>query len=224
VNHALVQKLIAKDWYFNRWPLAGYVLTGLAALVPLAIGGSGGFYLGSILLITVLISIGIHLTMITVVHERSEHTLAFIMTLPISPIEYTTAKIIANVAIFGLAWGTLLVATVAVIAGRGALPDGLIPFAIVILAQLFSGYCLILGVALVSESLGWTIGAIVASNLLVQGVMYWVSNAPGIQEDLARDVIVWRQPISGLLCGEFAAIALILGATYLLQSRKTDFV
>lgn len=224
MNRNLVLKLIAKDWYFNRWPITGYVLAGLAALVPLAIGGDGGFYFGGTLLITVLISIGIHLTMITVVHERSDHTLAFIMTLPISPIEYTTAKIVANVAIFGLAWGTLLVATVAVIAGRGALPDGLIPFAIVILAQLFSGYCLILGVALVSESLGWTIGAIVVSNLLVQGVMYWVSNAPGVQEGLVRDAIVWRQPISGLLWAEFAAIALILGATYFLQSRKTDFV
>jgi ABC-2 type transport system permease protein len=224
MNYAMVRRLIYKDWYFNRWAIAAYVTAGLLALVPIAIGGNAGFFAGSVLLITVLITIGIHLTMVTVVNERQYQTLVFVMTLPISIHEYTTAKIVANVAIFGAAWTTLLVWTVAVIAGRGNLPDGLIPFAVAILAQIFAGYCLVLCTALVSESLGWTIGAMVLTNLLTQGVMYWISNVPAVATDLKGDAIVWRPQIVGLLWAELAAILLMLALTFYLQTRKTDFL
>lgn len=224
MNPTLVKRLILKDWYFNRWALAGYVAAGLLALLPIATGGKGGFYAGSVLLITVVISLGIHVTMISVVHERTEHTLPFVMSLPISFREYTTAKILANVMIFAAAWATLVVATVAVIASRAALPDGLIPFAIVILGVLFAGYVLTLSVAIVSESLGWTVGAIVAANFLLQIVMYRASNFPGSQADLASDAIVWRVPSLTLLGAEAGVIVLLLALTFYLQSRKTDFL
>lgn len=224
MNYPMVRRLIYKDWYFNRWAIAAYVAAGLLALVPIALGGQAGFFAGSVLLITVLISIGIHLTMVSVVNERRDQTLAFVMTLPISVADYTTAKLAANLAIFGAAWTTLLVWTVAVIAGRGNLPDGLIPFAVAVLAQLFAGYCLVLGTALVSESLGWTIGAIVVTNLLVQGVMYWLSNLPAVARDLTGDAIAWRPQIVGLLWAELAAILLVLALTFYLQTRKTDFL
>lgn len=224
MNTPMVKRLIHKDWYFNRGAIASYVAVGLLSLLALGLGGEGAFYIGSILLITVVISIGIHLVMITVIHERSEQTLAFVMTLPISAKEYTTAKVLANMLIFFLAWATLVIGTVAVIAGRGTIPDGLIPFAVVILGYLFTSYCLTLSVALVTESQGWTIGAMVLGNLLLQGVMYGVSHAPGVAQDFAANAIVWRQPITGLLGIELAAILLMLGLTFYLQSRKTDFL
>jgi ABC-2 type transport system permease protein len=224
MSTTMVKRLIHKDWYFNRWAIAAYTAVGLLSLAIIGAGGEPGFFAGSILLITVLISIGIHLVMITVIHERSEQTLAFVMTLPISAREYTTAKILANVTIFGTAWTILFVGTIALIAGRGTLPDGLIPFAVVILVEILASYCLILAVALVSESQGWTIGAMVLGNLLLQGVMYGVSNAPLIGKEMTGDTIIWRQPITGLLGVELAAILLMLVLTFYLQSRKTDFL
>ena len=224
MSYAMVKRLIHKDWYFNRWVIAAYVAAGLLSLLTIGIGGETGFFAGSILLITVLISIGIHLVMISVVHERTEQTLAFVMTLPISVREYTTAKILANVTIFGTAWMTLFIGTIALIASRGTLPDGLIPFAVVTLVEIFASYCLILAVALVSESQSWTIGAMVLGNLLLQGVMYGVSNAPNIGKEMTADSIIWRQPITGLLGAELAAILLILALTFYFQSRKTDFL
>lgn len=224
MNRSMVKLLILKDWYFNRWAMVGYVAAGLLSLVPIAVGGEGGFYAGSVLLISVVISIGIHITMISVVHERTEHTLAFVMTLPISFRQYTTAKILGNVSVFAAAWATLVVATVAVIASRAALPDGLIPFAIVVLGVLFAGYVLTLSVAIVSESLGWTVGAIVAANFLLQAAMYGASNAPGAQADLARDAIVWSKASLTMLGSEAGVIVLLLALTFYLQSRKTDFL
>jgi len=223
MNHAMVQRLIYKDWYFNRFAITAYVAAGLLSLVALALGGEAGFYAGSILLITVLVAVGAHMAMIAVT-ERRDQTLAFVMTLPISTLEYTTAKIVGNLMIFFAAWTTLLVGTVAVIAGRQALPDGLIPFAIVVLFQLFAGYCLMLSVALVSESQGWTIGALVLGNLLLNGVIFAVSNAPGVGANMKSDSIVWSQPIVGVLWAEVAAILFLLGLTFYLQTRKTDFL
>ncbi len=224
MNHAMIRRLIYKDWYLNRVPISMYVAVGLLAVAALGYGTFGAFYAGSILLLTVLCTIGIHLITVTVIEERREHTLAFVMSLPVSAAEYTTAKILANVLILSVAWATLFVGTVGVIAGRATLPDGLIPFATVILLYFFAGYFLILTVALISESLGWTIGAMVLVNLFLQAVMYGVSNAPGIAGDMKGEAIVWRQPIAGVLAAEVAAILLMLGLTFYLQSRKTDFL
>lgn len=224
MNIEMIKRLVRKDWHFMRWALAAYVVAGVLSLVPIAFGGQGAFFAGSIALITVIISIGIHLTMQTVVQERSEHTLAFVMTLPVSPIDYTIAKLLANVLIFGTAWLILLIATIAVIASRGALPDGLIPFATAILMQLLAGYCLLLAVAIVSESMGWTIGAIIIGNLALQGVMYALGNTPAIEQANRTDVLVWSQPITGLLLAYLIAIVVMLALTFHLQSRKTDFL
>ena len=52
--------------------------------------------------------------MVTVVEERNEQTLPFVMSLPISPMEYTTAKILANLLIFLVPLGALMLGSFAV--------------------------------------------------------------------------------------------------------------
>jgi ABC-2 type transport system permease protein len=224
MSESLVRPLIYKDWYLNRWIITAFVVAGLVSLVPLASGGEGGFYLGGVLLITILISIGVTLTMVTVINERREHTLAFVMSLPVSPRQYITAKLLANVLIYGSAWAILVVGTVAVLAGSKTLPHGLIPFALVVLGEIFFGYGVMLCVALISESLPWTVGAIVAGNLLVQWVMYWISNVPQIARDMKTDRIIWRPEIGWTLLCELVGTVFLLVITFWLQSRKSDFL
>lgn len=224
MSHTMVQRLIYKDWYFNRWAIAAMVGAGLVSLVPIAVGGTGAFYAGSILLISALISVGIQVVFTTVLYERDHQTLAFVMSLPVSAREYTTAKLAANLAIFVGAWVMLVVGAVAVIAGRPAIPDGLIPFTVVVLFQIFVGYVLLLAVALARESQAWAIGAIVAGNFLLQGVMYWISHVPAVEATLKTDTIAWHHPIPAFLGAELAAIVLVVALTYYLQSRKTDFL
>ena len=83
MNNFMVKQLILKDWYFNRGVILFYLVAGVGALALVGFAvNSGMFYMGSILLITALIGLGIHLTMATVVNERKEKTLPFIMSLP----------------------------------------------------------------------------------------------------------------------------------------------
>ena len=224
MDFGTIRRLVVKDWYFQRFPIAGYLATGALALALVAQPNEGTFFAGSILLITVLIAVGIHLAMATVVEERKNQTLAFVMSLPVSPKEYTTAKIFANLLIFFLPWLALLVGSFAVIAGSAALPDGLIPFCAIVLLEIFASSVLILAVALVSESQNWTIGAIVFGNLFFQGFLYSVSHLPEIAEAMKGSRIVWSPTAVTLLGAEAAAIVALVALTFWLQSRKTDFL
>ena len=224
MNAHMVKQLILKDWYFLRPAILGYLLIGAVATLLLRAGSEGAFYAGSILLMTVMITVGIHMVMLTVVAERTEHTLAFVMSLPISPVEYTTAKIVANVVIFLVPWLALLLGPIGLIAIVPEIPDGLIPFVAVIMGEIFVSYCLLLAVALVSESQSWAIGAIIVGNLGFQAFLYWVAHLPGVEAANKSPALVWHHDIVLLLVGEFVVIALLLGLTFVLQGRKRDFI
>ena len=224
MNVAMVKTLMYKDWYFLRWAIAGYIAAGVIAFGLMAVGGDGPGFAGAILLITALIGAGIHIAIATVVVERTEHTLPFIMSLPVSPIEYTTAKIAANVVIFLVPWVTLLVGAVGLILLGPQEHHGAIPYVVLILTEILLGYCIILAVALVSESMAWTIIATVFTNLLFQGFFHYVVHHPVLSVQTKGSVIVWSGPAAALLAGEVVVIALLLSATFWFQSRKTDFL
>ncbi|MEO6323756.1 MAG: ABC-2 transporter permease [Thermoanaerobaculia bacterium] len=221
---SMVRRLILKDWYFQRFTIVAYTAAGALALALLSTGGDAAFFAGSILLVTVLIALGIHVGMETIVQERTEKTLAFVMSLPVSPMEYTTAKILANLLIFLVPWIILTVGSFGVIAARAAVPDGLIPFVAIMLTEILASYCLILAVALVSESQGWTIAAIIAGNLSLQAFMYTASHNVVIASTMKTNTIVWSRPALLFLLGLLVAIVLMLGLTFFFQSRKKDFV
>ncbi len=220
----MIKRLILKDWDLLRGTLLLYLAAGAVALGLVAQGSEATFYAGSILIITILFALGIHVAMLTVVVERTEHTLPFVMTLPISLGEYTTAKIVANLLIFLIPWTAITVGTFAVLAGRTGFPAGLIPFSLLVLMETFASYVLILAVALISESQGWTIGATVVGELFLQVIMYVASHDSTIAATMKGNRIVWSPPAVHLLLGEVGAIVVLLGLTFWLQSRKTDFL
>lgn len=224
MNYPMVKRLILKDWYFMRWAILAYSAAGLLALGLTAMGTDASSYAGSILLITVMIAIGFHLVMVTVVQERSEQTLPFIMSLPISPMEYTAAKIAANLAIFLLPWVTLTVGTLLLLGTEGARSGALIPFSLIILTELLAAYVLVLTVAIVTESQGWTIGVVVLTNLFFQGFLYWVSHLPSIAQGMKGRGAVWNQTAVTLLAVEVIVTFLLLVFAFVLQARKKVFL
>lgn len=223
MNSTMVRRLVLKDWYFQRWVILSYTLAGIFSLWLLSLASEGTFYAGSILLLTIVISVGIHLIMATVINERKEQTLPFIMSLPISYREYTTAKVLANVVIFLVPWTVITAGSCAVVLVTG-IPDGLIPFIVLVLTQLFAGYILTLAAAVVTESIGWTIGAMVFGNLFIQYFMYAVSHNTTIAAGMKGAVVAWSRPAVLVVSAEVAAIVLLLTLTFYLQARKKDFL
>jgi ABC-2 type transport system permease protein len=224
MNYSIVKRLILKDWYFQRWPTCGYLAAGAVAVILVAARSEATFYAGTILMFTVLITLGVQLPMSTILGERKEQTLPFVMSLPVSPREYATAKILANLLTLIVPWAILTFGCLAVLAGRTGLPGGLIPFGAIALTEILASSCLLLLVALATESQGWTITVMVTCNLIFQGFLYWVSHIPSIAATMGRKAAVWNPAAVTLLLGEAGVIALLLGLCFYFQSRKTDFI
>lgn len=221
MNGFMIKRLILKDWYLYRWPIAGYFLVGLVAIGIVAVGGEMAFNVGSILLITVVIAIGMHLAIGTTVTEHSEHTLPFVMSLPISITEYTAAKLLGNLLIYLVPWILLLGGSCLLFQWRNA--GGVIPFTVLTLVELFASYALTLAIALVSESMAWTIVATVICNLFLQGYLYFVSHVPAIAATIKGPTATWSPESLTLLAVQLVIIAVGFGLAFFLQARKTDF-
>jgi hypothetical protein len=223
MNYLMVKSLILKDWYFQRKAILLAFAGGAVSLGIVCIGGQAAFTIGLILLVTVMVMISAMSVMGNVLGERENQTLAFTMTLPISYLEYTTAKILGNLLIFVPFWLTMLAGSLALIVISPPI-HGFFAFAIIMAVEILVSTCLMLVVALVTESKPWSISAMVTGNLALNVVGYVVAHLPGIKEGLFGSKIYWTQTATISLAVEFALIALLIGAAFHIQSRKKDFI
>jgi ABC-2 type transport system permease protein len=223
MNHAMVKQLVLKDWYLQRYAILAGLAGGVLSLGIIATGGNVAFFFGLILLITALIAVGAQLAVSTMVTERKEQTLAFVMSLPISYREYTASKILGNLIIFLVPWITMLTVSLALLL-YAPKTHGLVPYTTIMATEILLSTCLIIAVALMTESQGWTIGAIMVGNIAVNGIGYWVAHIGGIAKGMWGSSVQWSPAASAFLLGEFVTIVLLLGFTFFLQSRKKDFL
>jgi len=224
MNSKMIGRLIWKDWYLQRWVILASFVGGAISLAIIARGGKVGFLIGLILLITVLISIGAQLAVSTIVQERKDQTLSFVMSLPISYREYTASKMLGNLAIFLVVWLVMVVSSLALLAYPWDPHMGLIPFTAIMATEILLSTCLVVATALITESQAWTIGAIMVGNLALNFFGYWVAHIHNIANGMESTKLMWTSSASALLVAESCAIALLLGLTFFFQSRKQDFL
>ena len=224
INTAMIPLLIRKDWYLHRYEILGAVAVGLIALPITVFTGKAGFVLGVILLVGALVTISMQMAITTVINERKEQTLAFVMSLPVSPREYTTAKILANLLIFLLAWAVILLGALALILLAPGIPHGILPFAVIMIAELLVTGCLIFSVAIMTESQPWTIAALLVGEFAFNLVGYAVAHTHGIAAYMEGAHVYWNAASVAILGTELVLVALLLGLTFFVQGRKTDFL
>ncbi len=223
MNYAMVRSLIWKDWYFQRVAILLAFVGGAVSLGVVTFGGRAGFTLGLILLVTIVVMLSAMTVMGNTIEEREKQTLAFVMSLPISYIEYTTSKILGNLLIFVPFWVAVVGGSLALIVVAPPI-HGFFAFAVIMAVEILVSTCLMIAVALVSESKGWTIAAMVTGNVALNVVGYIVAHVPGIRQQMWGTAIYWNSTATILLVTEFALIALLLGGTFFIQSRKKDFI
>jgi hypothetical protein len=221
---SVVQTLILADLFRHRMFILFTIVSGGLALVLLQAGGETLFILGATWFFTVLIVFGCMLPSANIINEKKKQTQPFLMSLPISVVQYAVAKTISTVGMFLLPWLTLVLAAVLFILGRESFPDGAIPVVIALASLILVGFCVITGVSIISESEGPMVAAMVAANSSYGFGWYLMIRNPIIREGMKSPVIVWNKEILTVLGIEFAVIVLILGLTFFLQSRKRDFV
>src|SRR5215467_3278989 len=212
MSRSLVRHLILKDFQMHRTAIVFAIIAGVTGLAFLHLKGLPGL-LGIIGFFTTLIVLGSMIPNASILNERKGRNLAFLMSLPISMVEYTTAKVLAALAMFMIPWLVLVGTALSLILGRSDVPDGIIPIALILMT-----------VPLVGESEGWVIGATITVNASYSFCWPLIFNNAELRAGLASPTPIWSPTVLTVLGSEFTAIAVILAITFYLQSRKKDFV
>lgn len=223
-SFSTVRRLVRKDLYLNRWLIAGSWVAAFVALGLLAGGSDTSFFMGGVLLVTVLIGLGAILATHTVVEESQHQTFPFIMSLPVSTRQVAASKILANALGFGSTWSLLLLGALGLIMISDDLSNGLVVYALIILTEVAMSTCLILAVAMATHSLPWTIGVMVCGNLFFNGFLFSLFRTPTFLATAESPNIVWPSEALAMLYTELAGIVLLLGIAYVVSARRKDIL
>jgi hypothetical protein len=225
MTSSVIGQLIVKDWRLNGNLISILVGVGLLALVMAQYAtGEAVRLFGSVWF---FVSLGILATMLptsAILNERKKQTLAFIMSLPVSPVQYAMAKGLSVAAMYLVPWVTLLASALIFIETRHALPLGVIPTLLIISMLPMVGFCLTSATVLVGESEGWLIAANIATNSSYWFIWYLITRIPGLKQHWSGPVAVWNAPVLMVLSAEIGLCALIVAIAFFFQSRKRDFI
>lgn len=224
MNPKAIQILFLKDLFLSRWPLFGYLAGGLLSVLVTCLPGKGAEFTGFILMITVTIAAGIHLIGVLLLAESVDMTRTFVMSLPVSLLDYSIAKISVVLTTFLIPWlGMFASLTVLTFVVPEAKPGGLAYIALLFLFML-AGFCLQLATAVVTESVGWTIVVVVLGNVLLNLFLNRLNEDPVISELAKSEVLSWPPVVLQIMAIEAIVILVALGLAFMLQIRRRDLV
>ncbi len=224
MKKSVVKALIRKDWMLHHRTFVWFGLMGLLSVTVFSVESIKAFYLALSLLLTMVILIGALLVFSSVVNERKEQTLPFVMSLPVTIRDYTVAKMVFNLGAYLTAWLILMLSTLLVFYTYDHLTNGLIPIAVIVLLQLLLSFLLVFGVALVSGSEKITIIVITLTNVSASLFMFWAGSFDGIYPYLGGEVAVWNSTSLGFILTELLLAVLIVTVTFYLQLHKKDIL
>jgi ABC-type Na+ efflux pump permease subunit len=230
----VILRLIAKDVSLMKLPIAAY--TG-AALVGAALAVSPSTRSAGITLaLNVLIGVSFHVMLQTVLGERERKTLAFVMSLPVTPKDAAAAKLLAAFLLFlipGMVAATALVFLSPVdvfhtmaASDRSVLSHvaGWSGYYGLVLGAWLSFFSVVLAAAIVTESIGWTIAVLTGLIFVFGNVVLQIAPKLVWAGRYVRDVARGGPALPVTLGAEACCIALVVAVMLALQGRKTSFV
>ena len=231
-----VFRLAMKDLYLLRGPLALYAGMGIIAV---GLGSSSDHLLRSMsatLALTLFIGSCFHLVVRNVLGERERKTLAFILTLPVSPREVTVAKLLSSISSYGLCGILAAVTLVRVVPVDNAVglaglarssPTHLLAGCAIVgivVAAFLLPFALVLGTAIVSESLGWTIGVCSGLVFVVGNGTAMLAARSHVLGAYAKDLLEGGLSVPVTLALQVAGLACEIFSILWLYGRKRSFI
>ena len=219
----LTRKLIAKDFYLNRWLIVGSTVAGVVALL-IAAEGKMRFNIGMLMWLTTIVAFGVMLAMFSIGNERKERTLQFVLSLPLSHGDYVRIKVVGLLLCFLVPWTVLSVGAVVLVTVMPNLPDGLLPFAVLLSGFFLANFSFVLCGALHTKSEGLISALITVTNMGITLFIFMVGALPSLNDHLQGPVPVWNSTFWIVLGAEIATLAITLSLPYLVAARRRDFV
>ena len=222
MNLQAIRILFLKDLFLSRRQLFSYFAAGLVASAVTCIPDSTFSFIGFILVMTVAIASGIHLIGTLLLAETTDQTRMFVMSLPVSLLEYSISKISVVLTTYLIPWTAmfafLIIATF--VAGK----QGTAVTLPAIFLFLFGAFTLQLVTAVISESVGFTISVMVGCNVLLNVFMMKLFANPEVSAVTKSDVLTWPPFVVQTVAIELLIIVLALALAFVFQSRKRDLV
>lgn len=224
MNAQAIQILFMKDLFLSRWPMFGYLIGGLLSVLVTCLPGPTANFIGFIMMITMTIAAGIHLIGVLLLSESGDMTRTFVMSLPVSLLDYSIAKISVVLVAFLIPWlGMLACLAVLVFAMPEAKP-GNFPFVLMMFLFMLAGFSLQLVTAVVTESVGWTISVVVLGNVLLNLFLKSASEHPVIASMSKSETVSWPPIVLQIMTVEACVIAGSIAIALAIQSRRRDLV
>jgi hypothetical protein len=220
----MIGVLFLKDLFLSRRMLFAYLMGAVASVAISMIPDPTIGFIGFILAMTVAIGMGMHMIGELVLDERKSQTLAFVMSLPISAIEYTLAKISVVLVTYAIPWTVLMVGSLLLTLALPSAKDGSIPATMIIFLLLLASFAVQLATAVVTESIGATIAVMVGGNVFLNLFMMKFFRVPEIAEAVKSDSIQWSGLVQQIIGIELAVLVVSIVVAIYCQSRKRSFV
>lgn len=222
-NLEMIKRLVLKDWELMKKPIAVYMVAGVVTIGIMGMATAITFNVGAILMITLLIVIGARSAIESVVNEKKDQTLPFILSLPVTPQDYAFAKLLSNLVLYFVPWLILVLGMLAVIVST-PIYNGVIPLVVLVSVFILTSYCCYLATALLTYSEGFTIAVMVVTNLLINAFIIIILRLPQINQTLEAANASWNSISISILLAEIAFIAVALFLTGYLQKRQSNFL
>ena len=222
MNLQAIRILFLKDLFLSRRPLFAYFVAGLASSAVACLPEPTLAFVGFILVITVAIAAGIHLIGTLLLAETTDQTRLFVMSLPISLLDYSIGKISVVLTTYLIPWTAMFACLT--IANFVFDKQGVVVILSAIFLYLLSAFMLQLVTAVVSESVGFTICVMVGCNVGLNVLMMKLFANPEIVAVTKSDVLTWPIIVVQIVAVELVIIAVSLGLAFLFQTRKRDLV
>tara|TARA_R110002153_G_scaffold3739_4_gene17914 strand:+ start:7750 stop:8421 length:672 start_codon:yes stop_codon:yes gene_type:complete len=223
MNTFMITKLITKDWHLYKDYMLGYALLGIISAGLMVVPSYTVYYLGFIGLITVLIGSSAHLAINIVVTEKKESQFSFITALPIKPLDYALSKIIGGLVIYMVSWGIIVITTVPIIY-FSHLPNGMLPMLIICAVEILVATTLLLCAGVLSGSMAVTMVTMIVLNLFFNMFIFAIAGIQSIGSNIESTTAVFNSTVYTLIAAEILIIAIVIGTTIFIKSRKACFL
>jgi ABC-type transport system involved in multi-copper enzyme maturation permease subunit len=219
----VTRKLIAKELYVNRWFIGGAAVAAVLSVIACAFGQTA-FNIGALSWLTTVIALGVMLAIYGVMNERKEQSLLFVLSLPLSIGEYVRAKLLGLLLSFLAVWLVASGAAAAMVLIVPGVPDGLLPYLLLLCLFLLANFSVVLSGALQARSEALMSATIIITNMAVSVFMFTVGAMPGLKQHMFGPVPVWNHTFFTVLSCELVVLIVALALPLATAARRRDFL
>jgi ABC-type transport system involved in multi-copper enzyme maturation permease subunit len=219
----LTRKLIAKELHVNRWFIVASAIASVLAICAAPFSETA-FNVAALTWLTIIIALGVMMAIYGIMNERKEHSLEFVLSLPLSGREYVLAKLLGLMLSYAISWLVSSGAAVVLVLATPGVPDGLLPYVVLLCVFLLTNFTVVLAGTLHARSEAWVSVVIIVTNMAVSVFMFTVGALPGLKQHMQGQTAVWNDTFFNVLLCEIIVFVIAFTLPLATTARRRDFL